>query len=37
MFDTYLRNGRIIDGTGQTWFRGGVGITGDAATIVRLR
>ena len=35
MFDTYLRNGRIIDGTGQTWFRGGVGITGDSVTIVR--
>ena len=35
MFDVFLRNGRIIDGTGQTWFRGGVGITGDTVTIVR--
>ena len=35
MFDIFLRNGRIIDGTGQTWFRGGVGITGDSVTIVR--
>ena len=35
MFDLFLRNGRIIDGTGQTWFRGGVGIAGDAVTIVR--
>ena len=35
MFDLFLRNGRIIDGTGQTWFRGGVGIAGDAVSIVR--
>ena len=35
MFDLFLRNGRVIDGTGQTWFRGGVGITGDEVTIVR--
>ena len=35
MFDLFLRNGRIIDGTGQTWYRGGIGITGDSVTIVR--
>jgi N-acyl-D-amino-acid deacylase len=35
MFDIFLRNGRVIDGTGQTWFRGGVGITADTVTIVR--
>ena len=35
MFDLFLRNGRIIDGTGQTWYRGGVGITGDTLTVVR--
>ena len=35
MFDLFLRNGRIIDGTGQTWYRGGVGIGGDSVTIVR--
>ena len=35
MFDLFLRNGRIIDGSGQTWYRGGVGISGDAVTIVR--
>ena len=35
MFDLFLRNGRIIDGSGQTWYRGGVGIRGDAVTIVR--
>ncbi len=35
MFDLFLRNGRIIDGSGQTWFHGGVGVTGDTVTIVR--
>ena len=35
MFDLFLRNGRIIDGTGQTWYRGGVGVSGDTVTIVR--
>ena len=35
MFDLFLRNGRIIDGTGQTWYRGGIGITGDSVTLVR--
>ena len=35
MFDLFLRNGRIMDGTGQTWYRGGVGISGDSLAIVR--
>ena len=35
MVDLLLRNGRIIDGTGQTWYRGSVGITGDSVAIVR--
>ena len=35
MFDLLLRNGRVIDGTGQTWFRAAVGIEGDTVTIVR--
>ena len=35
MFDLFLRNGRVIDGTGQTWFRGGIGISGDTVTVVR--
>ena len=37
MFDLFLRNGRIIDGTGQTWYRGGVGITGDTGNHRPLR
>ncbi|MDA0264945.1 MAG: D-aminoacylase [Chloroflexi bacterium] len=35
MFDLLLRNGRIVDGTGQTWFRASLGITGEAVTVVR--
>ena len=35
MFDLLIRGGRIIDGTGQTWFRGSVGIAGDTVTILR--
>ena len=35
MFDLLLRNGRIVDGTGQTWFRASLGITGDTLTVVR--
>ena len=35
MFDLLLRNGRIVDGTGQTWFRASLGITGDTVTIIK--
>lgn len=28
-FDTVIRNGRIVDGTGNPWFRGDIGITND--------
>ena len=35
MFDVLIRNGRVVDGTGQTWFRASVGITGDTVTILR--
>ena len=35
MFDILLRNGRVIDGTGQTWYRGSVGVAGDTVAIVR--
>ncbi len=35
MFDLLLTNGRIVDGTGQTWFRASLGITRDTVTIVK--
>jgi N-acyl-D-amino-acid deacylase len=35
MVDILIKNGRIIDGTGQTWYRGSVGITGDTVNILR--
>ena len=35
MFDLLLRNGRIVDGTGQTWYRASLGITKDIVTIIK--
>ena len=35
MFDLLIDRGRIIDGTGQTWYRGSVGIEGDTITVLR--
>ena len=35
MFDVLIRDGRVIDGTGQTWFRASIGVTGDAVSILR--
>ncbi len=35
MFDLLIQGGRIIDGTGRTWFRGSVGVTGDTITVLR--
>ena len=35
MFDLLIDHGRIIDGTGQTWFRGSVGIAGDTISVLR--
>ena len=34
MYSTVIRNARIIDGTGNPWFRGDVGIQGDTITAV---
>ena len=33
-FDVLIRGGRILDGTGNPWFYGDVGITGDRVTAV---
>ena len=35
MFDVLIQNGRVVDGTGQTWFRASVGITEDTVTLLR--
>jgi len=35
MFDLLLTNGRIVDGTGQTWFRASLGVIGDKITILK--
>ena len=35
MFDLLLKDGRVVDGTGQTWFRASVGIAGDEVTLLR--
>ena len=35
MFDLLLKNGRIVDGTGQTWFRASLGITEDIVTVLK--
>jgi N-acyl-D-amino-acid deacylase len=34
MFDTLIRNGRVVDGSGLPWFRADVGITGDRIAAV---
>jgi N-acyl-D-amino-acid deacylase len=35
MFDLVIRGGRVVDGTGQTWFRASLGIAGDTVTVLR--
>ena len=35
MFDLMIKNGRVVDGTGQTWFRAGVAVSGDTVQIIR--
>ena len=35
MFDVLIQNGRVVDGTGQTWFRASVGITDGTVTLLR--
>ncbi len=35
MFDLLIKDGRVIDGTGQAGFQASVGITGDEVTIAR--
>ena len=34
MFDILIRNGRIVDGTGNPWFQGAVAIEGDCVKIL---
>ena len=33
-YDVVISNGRIVDGTGNAWFYGDVGIVGDRITTV---
>ena len=35
MFDTLIRDGRIVDGTGNPWFQGAIGITGECIKVLR--
>ena len=35
MFDLLIKDGRVVDGTGQTWFRAGVAVSGDTVQIIR--
>ena len=35
MLDLLLKDARVVDGTGQTWFRASVGVEGDQASIMR--
>ena len=35
MFDLLIQNGRVVDGTSQTWFRASIGVTGDTVSVLR--
>ena len=35
MYDILIQNGRVVDGTGDTWFRASVAVTGDEVTVIR--
>ena len=35
MFDLLIQNGRVVDGTSQTWFRASIGVSGDTVSILR--
>ena len=35
MVDLLIRNGRVVDGTGQTWFRASIAVSGDTVQVIR--
>ena len=35
MFDILIRDGQIVDGTGNPWFQGSIGITGECIKVLR--
>ena len=35
MFDILIRDGQIVDGTGNPWFRGSIGITEENIKVLR--
>lgn len=34
MFDVIIKNGKVIDGTGNTWFKADVGINGQIISAI---